>query len=110
MTSPETCEAYFKYVRKYVDFDAATMDIVAAHAGEVTVPHKHIILREGSKCEKVYFIVSGTARSYYTDFSGKTITWAFHFNNEQSISRNLFALDYRAFLTDYPSVITIEAM
>jgi len=110
MISLETCEPYFKFVQRYVDLDPGTMEMVAANTGEVRLPPKHIFLHEGSKCEKVYFVVSGTARSYYTDFSGKTITWAFHFNEEASITRNLFALDYRSFLTNYPSLITIESL
>lgn len=110
MNSLDPCEAYFKYVKKYVDLDPETMDLVAAHTSEVTLPAKHIILLEGGKCDKVHFVVSGEARSYYTDFSGKTITWSFHFNNDESTSRNLFALDYRAFLTDQPSAITIETL
>jgi CRP-like cAMP-binding protein len=110
MNSLDTCEPYFEFVRRHVALDPATMDLIATHTGSVTLPRKHIILLEGDNCEKVYFVVSGTARSYYTDFSGKTITWAFHFNNEASITRNLFALDYRAFLTNHPSAITIETL
>jgi hypothetical protein len=70
-------------------------------------PPKHIILQEGNICNKGYFVVSGTARSYYTDFSGKTITWLFHFNNDQGIARNVFSVDYRGFLTGKPSCIAI---
>ena len=90
--------------------DSGTMALIAANTGEVTLPAKHTILWEGYKSEMIYFVVSGTARSYYSDSSGKTITWAFHFNNEASINRNLFALDYRAFLTDRPSSVTIETL
>jgi len=108
MIPVDTCEPFFEYMRKYVKLDADTMDLIAAHTGEVTFPPKHIILHEGSKCDKVHFVVSGTARSYYTDFSGKTITWSFLFNNETSISKNLFAVDYPAFLTDKLSTVAIE--
>jgi CRP-like cAMP-binding protein len=110
MNTPETCEPFFKYMRKYVDLDPDTMDLVAAHSGELTIPPRHIILHEDSLSDKVHFIVSGTARSYYTDFSGKTVTWSFHFNNEASNSRNLFAVDYRAFLNNQPSSVTIETL
>jgi len=110
MVPVETCEPFFAYMRKYVDLSPDTMDLIAAHTGEVTLPPKHIILQESSKSEKVYFVVSGLARSYYTDFSGKTITWSFHFNNEASISKNLFAVDYRAFLSDQLSSVAIETL
>jgi CRP-like cAMP-binding protein len=36
------------------------------------------------------------------------VTWSFHFNNNLSLIRNVFATDYRAFLTNTPSSIAIE--
>jgi hypothetical protein len=56
------------------------------------------------------FVISGTARSYYTDLSGMTVTWSFHFNNNLSLIRNVFVTDYRAFLTKQPSSISIETL
>jgi len=110
MISIETCEPFFEFMRKYVDLDTAAMELIAGFTGEVTLPAKHIVGHEHSTCDKVHFVVSGTARSYYTDFTGKTITWSFHFNNKASIARNLFAVDYRAFLTNQPSFIAIETL
>ena len=106
----DVCEPFFTYMRKYVEPDADTMQLIASHMNEITFPQKHIILMEGGTCNKIYFIVSGTARSYYTDVSGMTITWSFHFNNNESITRNLFAVDYRAFLKNQPSSIAIETL
>ena len=108
MITVEACSPFFGYMRKYVELSPDTMELIAAHTDEVTLPPRHIILYEGRKCDKAYFVVSGSARSYYTDFSGKTITWSFHFNNEASISKNLFAVDYSAFLTNKLSSVTIE--
>jgi len=110
MVPVETCEPFFNYMRKSVDLDADTMQLIADHTGEVTLPEKHLLLLEGSPCEKIYFIVSGVGRSYYTDFSGKTITWNFYFNTPESISKNLFATDYRAFLNNTLSSVAIEAL
>ena len=106
----DACEPYFEYVRKYVELDPETMRLTASQVNEVTFPQKHIILSEGGPCNKVYFVVSGTARSYYTDFSGMTVTWSFHFNNDLSLIRNVFVTDYRAFLTDKPSSIAVETL
>ena len=110
MISIDSCEPYFEYVRKYAELDSETMQLVASQLSEITFPQKHIILPEGGVCNKVYFVVSGTARSYYTDYSGITVTWSFHFNNNVSIGRNVFAVDYRAFLTNKPSSIAIETL
>jgi len=110
MIPVEACEPYFEYVQKYSELDSETKKLIASQISEITFPKKHIILADGSSCNKVYFIVSGTARSYYTDFSGITVTWAFHFNNNRSVIRNVFVTDYRAFLTGQPSSIAIETV
>ena len=81
MISIEACEPYFEYVRKYVELDPETMQLTASQISEIKFPPKHLIIAEGGLCNKVYFVLSGTARSYYTDFSGMTVTWSFHFNN-----------------------------
>lgn len=110
MTDIESCEPFFHYMRRYVTLDTATMELVAANCRGVQYPKKQIIIEEGSKCDKVHFIVSGEARSYYTDFTGKTITWSFHFNTPDSISKNLFAFDYRGFLDNKPSSVAVETL
>jgi len=110
MVPIESCEPYFEYVRRYFELDSETRELVASQLSEISFPPKHIILPEGGICNKVFFVVSGTARSYYTDFSGVTVTWSFHFNNHLSIGRNVFATDYRAFLTNKPSSVAIETL
>ena len=110
MIPVETCEPFFNYMRKFVELDTETMQLIADHTSEVTLPGKHLLLPEGSPCDKIYFIVSGLGRSYYTDFSGKTITWNFYFNTAESVSKNLFATDYRAFLNNNLSSIAIETL
>jgi len=110
MISIDACEPYFEYVRKYVELDSETRQLTASQITEITFPPKHIIFSEGGICNKIYFVLSGTARSYYIDFSGMTVTWSFHFNNSLSLIRNVFVTDYRAFLTNKPSSIAIEAL
>ena len=106
----DVCESYFEYVGKYIELDSETRQTIASQLSEISFPEKHVILSEGSITNKVYFILSGTARSYYIDVSGTTVTWSFYFNNNKSIVRNLFALDGRAYLTNEPSSIAIEAL
>ena len=110
MVPIDTCEPYFKYIQKYTELDSETKQLTATQINEITFRQKEVILSEGAICNKVYFIVTGTARSYYTDFSGVTVTWSFHFNNNLSLIRNAFVTDYRAFITNKPSSITIEAL
>jgi CRP-like cAMP-binding protein len=110
MIDPAFCTPFFDYMRKYVELDEVALNLIAANAKEVAVPKKHTLLQGGAKSDKVYFIVSGEARSFYTDFTGKTITWSFHFNTSHSISKNLFAVDYRSFLSNEISSISIETL
>jgi CRP-like cAMP-binding protein len=86
------------------------MQLVASQLSEITFPQKHLIFPEGGICHKIYFVISGMARSYYTDFAGLTVTWAFHFNTNRSLIRNVFITDYRAFLTDKPSSLAAETL
>ena len=81
----EACEPYFEFARKYVELDLETKKLIASQISEITFPQKHIILSEGAICNKVYFLISGTARSYFISLSGVTITWTFYYNNDQSL-------------------------
>jgi CRP-like cAMP-binding protein len=110
MITVDACEPYFEQMRQFVELDPDTMQLIASQLSEASFPQKHIILQEGSICNKVYFFVSGTARSYYIDPSGITVTWSFHFNNPQSLIRNVFVTDFRAFLTGGPSSLAIETL
>ena len=69
-----------------------------------------LILLQGNICKQVLFITKGLARSYFTDFTGKTFTWYFHFNDRDANFENFFAIDFQSFLTQTPSMITIEAL
>jgi CRP-like cAMP-binding protein len=106
----DACEPYFEFVRKYIELDSETRQLTASQLTEITFPEKHVILSEGGVTNKIYFILSGTARSYYIDPSGVTVTWSFHFNNNRSLIRNVFVTDYRAYLTNKPSSIAIETL
>src|SRR5215468_2013878 len=106
----DACEPYFEFVRKYIELDSETRELTASQLNEITFPEKHVILSEGGITNKIYFMLSGTARSYYIDPSGLTVTWSFHFNTNRSLIRNVFVTDYRAFLTNKPSSIAIETL
>ncbi len=110
MISLEACEPYFEYMRRNLELDSEMMQLIASQLTEIAFRPKQIILAEGGVSNKGYFVVSGTARSYYTDLSGVTVTWSFHFNNNKSVGKNVFAVDYRAFLTNKPSSIAIETL
>jgi CRP/FNR family transcriptional regulator, anaerobic regulatory protein len=98
------------YIGKIVSLDDSDIEIILNNCKEVLIPKGHIIFNEGKIARYAYFIVSGKARSYYTDYAGKTITWSFHFNEIQSDFKNLFIVDHKSFLTQTPGTLRIEAL
>lgn len=93
-----------------ISLDDAAVEIILSGCKEVLIPKGHTIFTNGKVTQYVYFIVSGKARSCYTDCAGKTITWSFHFNERQSNFNNLFIVDYKGFLTQTPGTMYLEAL
>lgn len=103
-------DAFQQYFNTLVTLDDATAGLIGDHCREVMIPRKEIILHEGGPANRVYFVVSGKAHSFYTDYSGKTTTWLFHFNEPESHVKNLFLADYKGFITNQPSQISFETL
>jgi CRP-like cAMP-binding protein len=97
-------------MRKMVNLDDAAVEEILNSCKEVLIPKGQTIFNDGKNARYLYFIVSGKARSYYTDCTGKAITWAFHFNEIQSDFKNLFIVDYKSVLTQTPRNMYIEAL
>ncbi|CAM4091221.1 cAMP-binding domain of CRP or a regulatory subunit of cAMP-dependent protein kinases [Pedobacter westerhofensis] len=104
------CKPLLDYISSVVDLDGPATDNIVAHAREVSFPRGSMLFTTGETARHAYFIVSGHARSYYTDYTGKTVTWLFHFNEPFSHIKNLFVVDYKSFLTDTPGTMSIEAL
>lgn len=98
------------YIGKIVNLDDAAVETILNNCRDVLIPKGQVFFNEGEIAKYAYFIISGKARSYYTDYAGKTITWSFHFNETQSGFQNLFILDYKSFLTQTPGTMSIEAL
>ena len=103
-------DPFLLFFNTLIKVDDATIKLVEDHCRVVTIPRKKIVLHEGDLANRVYFVVSGKARSFYTDFSGKTTTWLFHFNVPESHIKNLFLVDYKGFVSNQPSQISIETL
>ncbi|MBB5638323.1 CRP-like cAMP-binding protein [Pedobacter cryoconitis] len=97
-------------IKKDVKLDDETINAIAENCKEVSFPKDHLLLREGDDCKYAYLIVSGEARSFYTEFTGKTTTWLFHFNNSSGHIKNHWLIDYKSFLTGDPSTFNIETL
>jgi len=97
-------------IAKFVSLDESSVEIILDNCSDVLIPKGRLIASEGEVAKYAYFLVSGKGRSYYTDDSGRVITWSFHFNEVHSDLKNLFIVDYKSFLTQTPGAMTIEAL
>lgn len=101
---------FVEYLSTITDLDSEALALVYAHTKIVSFSKGQIISAAGEACKYAYFILSGEARSYYADFSGKTITWKFHFNEPVSNVKNLIIVDYKSFLNGEAASLTSETL
>jgi len=66
---------------------------------EITVPRKTVLLHEGKKSQRIFFVKQGALR-LWSDNNGEDITFRFCFENEAASS----------FLGNEPSIFTIETL
>jgi len=109
-TYPIAAMPLLNYIRKIINLDDTAVEIILNSCKEMLIPKGYTIFNEGRASKYIYFIISGKARSYYIDCSGKIITWSFHFNEIQSDFKNLFIVDYKSILTQAPGTMYIEAL
>jgi len=98
------------YLRSIAHLDAESIIMIEERTREVFFPKGHIISAAGTVSRNAYFLIEGEARSFYTNFSGKTITWTFHFNRPVSNIKNLLIVDYKSFLNGQPASLTNETL
>ncbi|KQT35803.1 hypothetical protein ASG22_01930 [Chryseobacterium sp. Leaf405] len=101
---------FFKFVSQDCALDAADMSLITKNCKLVSFEKGDVLLNAGTECNYIYFILSGEAISYFNDHTGKTTIWFFHFNRPESYVKNIFAVDYKSFLSGAPSTISIEAL
>jgi len=90
--------------------DEETKILINGNCRPVKIAKGELLLNAGEVCRDIYFMVKGRAISYFTDYDGKTTTWFFHHNLPNAPVKNLFAVDYRSFLSGTPSGISIQAL
>lgn len=93
-----------------IKLNEKTKLLIADNCRLVKYPKGRRLLETGTKSKYVYFILEGECISYFTDFKGKTITWFLHFNTVESTAKNIFAVDYRSFLSRQPATLSIDTL
>lgn len=78
-----------------------TKDILRPHLQVLDLPRKHLLIQEGQRCQYMYLIIQGAARSYYNHHGIEVNTW-FAFEDEVAGSLRNF--------NDQPSRESIELL
>ncbi|WP_374950086.1 Crp/Fnr family transcriptional regulator [Mucilaginibacter sp.] len=109
-TNNHFCNPFISYIEESFALDATTKALIAQQSHLMTIKKGELILNAGNVCNYVYFIISGEAISYFNNSRGKTTTFFFYFNSSVSTIKNLFAVDYKSFLSSSPASISIVSV
>lgn len=104
------CDPLIAFINRTVELEDHEAELIRSQSREIHFQKGELLARDGLQSKFTYFILSGKARSYYTDEHGKKTTWFFHFNAPKGSAKNHFATDYKSFLTNTPGTMTIEAL
>ena len=89
-------------LKQFVQIEDNAWQDMQARLKNRTYKKRDIFIKEGNICTEIAFIVKGSFR-YYTVIDGVEITTYFSFENEWLSS-------YSSFLSNTPSLVSIEAM
>jgi CRP-like cAMP-binding protein len=103
-------EKFLPFLQSFIELSKKNLTLINAATRSIQFAKGELLLRQGDVCDRLLFLMDGKARTYYTDFTGKTFTWYFHFNDQDSTFKNLLALDYQSFITRQPTRLNIEAL
>ncbi len=84
-------DEFIAYLKQYINLsDEAEKDILNLALFE-SIPKGHLLLKEGKTCERLYFIVKGTIRTYHYQ-KGKDITYWIYPENSMITSWHSYIL------------------
>ena len=96
-------EELFNHIQKQVPINEEAKEKIRQYFTLIEVPKKEVLLKEGSICRALYFVVKGCLRLYFVDEKGKEqIT---HFAIE-----NWWLTDYLAFQVEGLASFHIQAI
>lgn len=103
-------DAFKAFLSTLFDLPEADWEQCASLLMTESYPPRREILRSGDVCDRVRFLVSGLARSYLPDATGRDFTWALHFATTGTDLKSRFLVDYASFTQAEPSRLCIEAL
>lgn len=93
----------YDYISKGLDLSKEAKKYINSISKEKRVMKGDVLIREGQKVNKTYFVVAGCLRSYGTDKEGKEHTMQFAI-------KNWWISDFMAWFEDKPTSLTIECI
>jgi CRP-like cAMP-binding protein len=96
-------EALAEFIQKKVSVSKEEMELILSFFKPHTVKKKELLLQEGGRSNKMYFVVKGCLRIYFMKEVGTEVTRRIIFENDSSSSMV-------SFITGQPSKEYIEAV
>lgn len=93
----ESYERLFAMFSQFHPLSQALKDAIVDHSKLIEVPKKELLLSEGEKSDKIYFIVKGAVRIYYLNKDGQEKNTWFLFENELVVSVHSFFASQASF-------------
>jgi CRP-like cAMP-binding protein len=93
----------YDYISKGLVLSEEAKEYINSISKEKRVKKNDILIRQGQKVNKTYFVVTGCLRSYGTDREGKDHTMQFAI-------KNWWISDFMAWFEDKPTSLTIECV
>ena len=67
-------DEFINYIKQYINLSTKAIDEILGLALIEDVAKGHLILKEGKTCERLYFLLKGTVRTYFYQ-KGKDVTY-----------------------------------
>ncbi len=97
-------------ISQYTSIDETTWRFIEPKLYRTCYKKGETLLYSGDVCQKIIFINSGISRMYYFNEYGKEFTCHISYSEAGENIIDRFAVDYNSFMTQNPSVYTIEAL
>lgn len=97
-----------EFFSKVINLDDNERDIFKTKLIKKRLKKGDILYNEGDITRHLHFIISGMARSYLMNLSGRDFTWGIFYNGPGAKMRNLFVTDYASFVKQEPTRLIFE--
>jgi CRP-like cAMP-binding protein len=96
-------EELIEIIKSSIELSQEAEDYLLSISKKRTFPKGSVLIRQGQKVDKAYFVTDGCLRSYCIDKKGKEHTLQFSIKNG-------WISDYIAIHTQVPAVLTVECL